>query len=101
MDAIDIIQEYVKGLKFKEFKENLPAQNIAVRQLEIIGEASKRLPEAFKLAIKEIPWVEVSAMRNKIAHDYFEVDLWKVWKTVEEDLPVLKQVLDRHFESGS
>ena len=99
LDAIDIIQKYAKGLEFEEFQNNIPAQNVAVRQLEIIGEASKRLPQEFKALIKEIPWVEVSAMRNKIAHDYFEVDLLKVWKTVEQDVPVLKEVLERHFEA--
>ncbi len=85
-------------LEFEEFLNNIPAQNTAVRQLEIIGEASKRLPEEFKAVIKEIPWTEVAAMRNKIAHDYFEVDLGKVWQTVEQDLPILKAALERRFE---
>ena len=98
LDAIDIIQEYTKGLEFEDFKNDIPVQNTAVRQLEIIGEASKRLPEEFRAITKEIPWTDVSAMRNHIVHDYFEVDLVKVWKTVCEDLPILKKVLEKHFE---
>lgn len=98
LDAIDIIQEYCKGLEFEQFEKDVLVKNTVVRQLEIIGEASKRLPEEIKQLTAEIPWADVSAMRNHIVHDYFEIDLERVWDVVENHLPALKKFLESQFQ---
>jgi uncharacterized protein with HEPN domain len=60
-----------------------------VRNLEIIGEATKRLSTPFKDAHPDISWKPIAGMRDKLVHDYFGVDLRLVWDVVERDLPAL------------
>lgn len=62
-----------------------------MREIEIIGEASKNFSPEFKEKTYEIPWRDIVGMRNKLIHDYFDVDIEAVWKTVLEDLPFLKK----------
>jgi uncharacterized protein with HEPN domain len=69
-------------------------QDGVIRQLEIIGEASKRLSAEIKEKYLEIPWKDITGMRDKLIHDYFGVDLDAVWDTVEKDIPVLKNKLE-------
>jgi uncharacterized protein with HEPN domain len=67
-----------------------------VRELEIIGEASKNLSAEFKKSLPAIPWKDVAGMRDKLIHEYFGVDLETVWQTVKEDIPLLKKVLKNY-----
>jgi len=99
LDAIDIIQEYCKDLEFEDFEQDVLIKNTVVRQLEMIGGASKRLPDDIKALTKEIPWRDVSAMRNHIVHDYFEIDLEKVWEVVNNHLPKLRIFLESNFKA--
>ena len=61
-----------------------------VRNLEIIGEASKRLSPSLKNAHSDISWKPVAGMRDKLIHDYFGINLKLVWDVIERDLPALK-----------
>jgi uncharacterized protein with HEPN domain len=76
-----------------------------VRAIEIIGEAASRVTQDARTAFPNIPWADVTAMRNRLIHAYFEVDLARVWDTVTDDLPPLISQLQRtltieHDESG-
>lgn len=93
LESIGKIEDYTKGVSFKEFSRNKLIIDAVVRNLEIIGEASKNLPAYIKSAHKEIPWKEMSGMRDKVIHAYFGVDLDIVWKTIKQSLPDLKQSL--------
>ncbi len=95
LDAIEIIKEYLEGTDCDDFLENKLVQDGIIRQLEVIGEASKRLSEDFKNKYSKIPWKYVCGMRDKLIHDYFGVDLDEVWKTATEDLEDLKEVLEK------
>jgi uncharacterized protein with HEPN domain len=64
-----------------------------IRQLEIIGEATKRLSQAARADSDSIPWQDIAGMRDKLIHDYFGVDLEAVWLTARDDVPVLKAVV--------
>ena len=65
-----------------------------IRNLEIIGEAARSIPDDFKVQHPDIPWDEMIGMRNKVIHEYFGVDHEIVWKTVTDDLPTLKKMLE-------
>jgi uncharacterized protein with HEPN domain len=91
LDSIKKIETYTKGLSFKEFAHRKIVIDAVVRNLEIIGEASKNIPVKTKSLHKEIPWKEMAGMRDKITHEYFGVDLKIVWKTIKHSLPVLKK----------
>ena len=90
MDAIERIGEYTSDMMYEEFSENHLVQDGVIRQIEIIGEAAKRLSEGTKDMDRSIPWKDVIGMRNKLIHDYFGVDIDAVWDTVEKDIPLLK-----------
>jgi uncharacterized protein with HEPN domain len=90
LSAISKIEEYVRDFTQEGFLKNVLVQDGVMREMEIIGEASKNLSPEFKEKLPEIPWRDVIGMRNKLIHDYFEVDIDAVWKTVQEDLPFLK-----------
>lgn len=66
-----------------------------MRRLEIIGEATKNIPEDFRKEHPDIPWREIAGMRDILIHEYFGVDLELTWTTVKENLPNLKQKLSR------
>ncbi len=90
LSAIAKIEGYTEGFSLESFLKNMLVQDGVMREIEIIGEASKNFSPEFKEKVKEIPWRDVVGMRNKLIHDYFEVDIEAVWKTVQEDIPFLK-----------
>ena len=95
VDSIERIESYISGVGHDEFLENSMVQDAVIRQLEIIGEAAKRISESGRAKEPDIPWNSIAGMRDKLIHNYFGVDLSTVWKTVEEDLNPLKQAVQR------
>lgn len=90
LDAIIKVEEYLQSLDEAAFNGTSLVQDGVIRQIEIIGEATKRLSRDFRLLYPHIPWDDIAGMRDKLIHDYFGVDIEKVWLTATEDLPTLK-----------
>jgi uncharacterized protein with HEPN domain len=78
--CIDKIQEYTKSLTAQDFNNTELIQDAVIRNIEIIGEATKKISNDLKSQYPEIPWKEMSGMRDKLIHDYFGVDVDVVWK---------------------
>ena len=72
-----------------------------VKDLEIIGEAARHTSEETRVQSQEIPWHEVVAMRNRLVHSYFDINLDIVWQTVQQDLPALIESLERVLPSST
>ena len=66
-----------------------------VKEIEIIGEAATRLSDEARAASPAIPWADVIGMRNRLVHVYFDIDLDRLWDTVQQDLPPLAEELER------
>ena len=75
-------------------------QNTVVRELEIIGEATRSLPEEFRREHPDIEWGDIIAMRNRLVHAYFDVDLNVVWEVGQNDLPILDAFVRRIIGGG-
>lgn len=95
LDAISKIEKYVKSMELEKFLKDSKTQDAVVRELEVIGEATKRLSEETRQRYPEVPWTEVAGTRDRLIHAYFDVDLAEVWKTVERDLPQLKRTVKK------
>jgi uncharacterized protein with HEPN domain len=85
---------YTNNLNEQQFLQNELVQDAVIRNLEIIGEATKKLSLSFREAHKDIPWKDIAGMRDILIHDYIGVDLWAVWTTVEKYIPELIEKID-------
>lgn len=101
-DAIVTILTYTKGLSENDFYENNLIKDAVIRNFEIIGEASKRISKQTRLEYPQVPWAQMAGMRDKLIHDYIQVDLQRVWDVVDKILPDLKRdiefVISKHTE---
>ncbi len=95
LTSIEKIQSFVKGISKADFDQNPIIQDAIIRNIEVIGEASKKVSKQLTQAHPDIPWQDMAGMRDKLIHDYLDVDLDVVWKTVEMDLPLLKELINR------
>jgi uncharacterized protein with HEPN domain len=93
LDCIRKISEFSDGLTLKEFRTNELVQDAIIRNIEVIGEASKKISVYTKQTYYKIPWKEISGMRDKLIHDYLGVDVEVVWKTIKEDIPTLGKLI--------
>jgi uncharacterized protein with HEPN domain len=93
LDCIRKIKEFSSGLTLKDFKTNELVQDAIIRNIEIIGEASKKISKDTKQTYHKIPWKEIAGMRNKLIHDYLGVDVIVVWKTIHQDIPALEKLI--------
>jgi len=88
-EASEKILKYTKGLSFEEFLTDDKTIDAVVRNFEIIGEASLRIDEDFRLENPQIEWKKLRGFRNRIVHDYFGIDYEIVWSILSEDLEEL------------
>lgn len=95
LDSIKAIEEYTDTLTEENFCSNRQVQDAVIRRFEIIGEATKHIPRSIREKYPDVPWKDISGMRNKVIHEYFGVNLRKVWETVKTDIPSLKSAFGR------
>jgi uncharacterized protein with HEPN domain len=77
----------------KRFRQTARLKDAVIRNLEIIGEAVKRLSDATKIAHPDVPWRQIAGMRDKLIHDYFGVDLDLIWEIIDRHLPPLRHTV--------
>jgi len=94
-EALDRIEQYISGMSFDVFSKDRKSVDAVVRNLEIIGEASSRLPADFKDSHPQIQWAKVVGLRHRIVHEYFGIDLQIVWQILQKDLPSLRQAISQ------
>ena len=95
IEALDRIFQYVQDLNYDSWLKDQKTIDAVVRNLEIIGEAAANLPQEIQDQFTDIPWYQMKGMRNILIHEYFGLDNEVLWKTVHNDLPLLKIKLQK------
>ena len=90
IEAIDKITEFTKGLDYLAFSKDDKTISAVIRKLEIIGEATKKIPYEITCDYPDIPWSLMAKLRDKLIHGYFEINLEIIWKTIQNKLPEVK-----------
>jgi uncharacterized protein with HEPN domain len=101
LEACLAIESFVSGLSYEQFESNQLVLSATIRQLEVIGEASRNLDPSFTKRYPDIPWRKLVGLRNVLIHEYFDVFYDKVWEVATQDVPELTkslvQILQREF----
>jgi len=98
VNAMNKALRFVEGMSFEEFSKDDKTIFAVIRAIEIIGEATKNIPDEIKKAYPEIPWKGMAGMRDKVIHGYFGVDLKVVWDTVTKRIPEIKELFERMLD---
>ena len=98
LESISAIEEYTGKLSEKEFLSKQQVQDAVIRRFEIIGEAVKKVDENFKREHSGVPWKEIAGMRDVLIHEYFGVNLKRVWLVIKNDLPAFKKEVAKGIE---
>ena len=95
IESVCRIQEFTIGISKEKFMKDIKLQDAVLRRIEIIGEAAKNIPLDFREKHANIPWNEMARTRDKLIHGYFGVDLELTWNIIKEDLPDLKEKIEK------
>jgi uncharacterized protein with HEPN domain len=98
IESLSKIDSYSKNLKLSEFVANTMVQDALIRQFEVIGEAAKNLSKTLRSNYPDIDWAKIAGMRNKLIHEYFDIDLNILWDSIQDDVPVLNGLIIRIIE---
>jgi uncharacterized protein with HEPN domain len=95
LDAIGLIEQYTRGMSENEFLSNSMAHDAVIRQIENIAEAARNISDEFQEKHSRLPWEKMTGIRNKIIHEYFNINYAIVRDTVKDDLPFLQKSIKK------
>lgn len=94
LECAQKIERYTKSGE-KEFRNDTMLQDAVIRNFEIIGEAAKRVPQAYRKAHSQVPWRLMAGFRDVLIHAYEGIDLNRLWQIVRHDLPAVKEAIEK------
>ncbi|GFP23049.1 hypothetical protein HKBW3S09_00516 [Candidatus Hakubella thermalkaliphila] len=96
--AMESIEKFVEGMEFEDFKRDDKTLSAVIRKFEIIGEATKNLPDTIKEKYTMVPWKEMAGMRDRLIHFYFGIKHDLVWRTIKDVIPQVKPLMRKILE---
>ncbi len=104
LGAMEAALEFTAGMDVEQFRRDRKTAFAVVRALEIVGEATKQIPESVRARYPNVPWRQMAGMRDRLIHGYATVDLDIVWQTVMQDIttarPRVREALQREQSSA-
>jgi len=91
LESIELIESYVANMNFDDFTNDRKTIDAVVRNLEIIGEATRNISDEIKNKYQNVDWKGMIGLRNRIAHGYFGINLTIIWEILKQELPPLKE----------
>ena len=92
-EAARRVLEYTRGMTFEDFLRDTRTYDAVVRNFEVMGEASKKVPVEVRLRAAQVPWSEIARFRDRLAHGYRDLDDTIIWRTIQEAVaPLLREV---------
>jgi uncharacterized protein with HEPN domain len=98
LDAATEIGLFMTGQTHQSLSDNRMLLLSVAKSLEVIGEAASKVTAEARGELPAMPWAEIVAMRNRLIHAYFDIDVDVVWSTVNDDLPPLQQLLNTYLK---
>lgn len=95
IEAIDRIESYVENTTRSQFESDRMRFDAVVRNLEVIGEAVKRVPNPIRENYPSVAWRKIAGLRDRLIHAYFDIDINIIWDVVQSELPILKSEVQR------
>ncbi|MCS7307759.1 MAG: DUF86 domain-containing protein [Aquificaceae bacterium] len=95
LESIQKIEKYTDNLSYNEFVADEKTKDAVIRNLEIIGEAARQIPDNIKALTSEIEWSKIIGLRNRIIHGYFAIEYEIIWQIVKKELPSLKTEIQK------
>lgn len=93
-ERIEKIDSYIAGMNYDEFVKDDKTVSACIREIEVIGEATKQIPKDITDKFNNLPWGLMAKMRDKLIHWYFEIDEEIVWNVAKDKLPEIKIQID-------
>jgi uncharacterized protein with HEPN domain len=93
LDSINEIESFIEEMTFEKFAKDKKTINAVTRSVEVVGEATKKIPKNIRDKYPVIPWKKMSGMRDKLIHEYFGIDIEILWKVAKDEMPPLKTTI--------
>lgn len=104
LECMEKIEQYISGLDFEGFNQNQLIIDAVVRNLEVIGEAARNVPEDVRQIDPKIPWKSMIGLRNILIHEYFGIDEQIVWQIVTVNIrdtkPLIEELLNKYEKAA-
>ena len=94
LQAFHNAQNFISKMSYEKFRTDRKTTSAVIRELEIVGEATKQIPASIRKKYPKIPWSDMAGMRDKLIHFYFGVDMEIVWETIKVRIPELKPLIE-------
>ena len=98
LDAMEKAEIILEGIRYEDYETDFRINFAVIRALEIISEASKRIPEDLRESTPNIPWKGMSGMRDRIIHGYDNIDYQIIWDVVKKDIPKIKPLIQKNLK---